>query len=56
MANLALPQAWDSNLPNGRPTARFGITTDYKLLSIDDTSVQEYIRHHLNNYQLDWTE
>ena len=56
MANLALPQAWDLNLPNGRPTARFGITTDYKLLSIDDTSVQEYIRHHLNNYQLDWTE
>jgi hypothetical protein len=41
---------------NGRPTARFGITKNYDLLSIDNHDVQEYIRHHLNNFKITWSE
>ena len=44
-----------SNTPlNMRPNARFGIDTDYNLLYIDDPTVQDYIKHHLINYQKDW--
>jgi len=56
MANLALHQEVDANLPNGRPSARFGITTDYELLSIDSPDVKDYIQHHLNNFKIDWSE
>ena len=44
-----------SNTPlNMRPNARFGMDTDYNLLYIDDPTVQDYIKHHLINYQKDW--
>jgi hypothetical protein len=37
-----------------RPNARFGVTNDYQLLSIDQPGVQEYIRKSLVNYKIDW--
>jgi hypothetical protein len=37
-----------------RPNARFGVTDDYQLLSIDQPGVQEYIRKSLVNYKIDW--
>ena len=40
----------------GRPTSRFGITKDYKLITLEQPDVQEYIRHHLNNFQITWSE
>ena len=56
MALNVVRQEVDTNLPNGRPAARFGITKDYELLNIDRPDVQNYIRHHLNNFQIDWSE
>lgn len=44
----------ESTMP--KPVARFGITKDYELLDIRDRSVQDYIRHHLANYNIDWSE
>jgi hypothetical protein len=40
---------------NGRPTARFGITKNYDLLSIDSPDVQEYIKYHLDNFKITWS-
>jgi len=37
-----------------RPNARFGIDSNYKLLSIDDLSVRHYIKHHLSLFEIDW--
>jgi len=37
-----------------RPNARFGVTDDYQLLSIDQPNVQDYIRKSLSNYTVDW--
>lgn len=37
-----------------RPNARFGIDSNYNLLSIDDTDVQDYIRHHMSQFERDW--
>lgn len=56
MANIVIGQEVDLNSPNGRTSARFGITKDYELLSIDRPDVQYYIKHHLNNFQIDWSE
>jgi hypothetical protein len=55
MASNVAHQEVDSNLPNGRPSARFGVTKDYRLLSIDDGDVQDYIRHHLDNFKITWS-
>jgi hypothetical protein len=56
MALNVVRQEVNVDLPNGRPSARFGITKDYRLLDIDKPDVQEYIRHHLNNFQITWSE
>jgi hypothetical protein len=56
MALNVVRQEINADLPNGRPSARFGITSDYRLLDIDKPDVQEYIRHHLNNFQITWSE
>ncbi len=56
MALNVVRQEINVDLPNGRPSARFGITNDYRLLDIDKPDVQEYIRHHLNNFQITWSE
>ena len=43
------------NLPDRlTPNARFGIDSNYNLLSIDDTDVQDYIRHHMSQFKRDW--
>ncbi len=39
-----------------KPVTRFGITKDYQLLDIREQSVRDYIRHHLANYKIDWSE
>ncbi len=44
-----------SDLPDRlKPNARFGLDSDYNLLSIDDLDVQEYIRYHISRFQRDW--
>lgn len=44
-----------SNVPiELRPNARFGIDSDYNVLSIDDPSVQDYIKHYMSTYERDW--
>jgi hypothetical protein len=44
-----------SSLPLAtRPNARFGIDSNYNLLYIDQPDVQEYIRHHIMNFEIDW--
>jgi hypothetical protein len=44
-----------SNLPKRlTPNARFGIDSDYNLLSIDDRDVQDYIRYHMSQFERDW--
>jgi hypothetical protein len=43
------------NLPERlTPNARFGIDSNYNLLSIDDRDVQDYIRHHMSQFERDW--
>jgi hypothetical protein len=37
-----------------RPNARFGVDSNYNLLLIDSPDVQDYIRHHMHNFKLDW--
>jgi hypothetical protein len=44
-----------SDLPDRlRPNARFGIDSNYNLLSIDDRDVQDYIKHHMSRFERDW--
>lgn len=52
--NVMFRQEVDHLPPRMRPNARFGIDSEYNLLSIDDTDVQDYIRHHMSTYQKDW--
>jgi len=35
---------------------RFGITTDYKVVNVLDADVQDYIKHHLSNFKITWSE
>lgn len=56
MALNVVRQEVDTNLLNGRPAARFGIAKDYRLLNIDSPDVQDYIKYHLNNFQITWSE
>jgi hypothetical protein len=37
-----------------RPVARVGLTSDYKLLYINNKDVQDFYKHHLMNYKIDW--
>lgn len=53
--NVARQQV-SGHLPNGVPGNRFGLTKDYELLQINDKTVQEYIKTHLNSFQIDWAE
>lgn len=47
-------QTQDSSSPLGRASQRFGITDKYEMLNIDHPRVQDYIKHHLANYKIDW--
>lgn len=48
-------QATADTSPNGKIGTRFGITRDYTLLSLDDPSVQEYIKYHLHKAEINWS-
>ncbi len=37
-----------------RPVARVGLTKDWQMLYINDADVQDFYRHHLLNYKIDW--
>ena len=37
-----------------RPVSRVALTTDFQMHYIEDASVQEFYRHHLGNYKIDW--
>ena len=44
-----------SNVHNAlRPVHRVGLTKDWKMLYMSDKSVQDFYRHHLQNYKIDW--
>lgn len=53
-ANVMFQQKVDHLPKHLQPNARFGIDSDYKLLSVFDPEVQEYIRTNLCSYQRDW--
>lgn len=38
-----------------RPVSRVALTKDFQMHYIEDPSVQEFYRHHLGNYKIDWT-
>jgi hypothetical protein len=50
--NIATTQ---SIINDCRPNSRVGLTKDWKILLIDDLEVQQYYKHHLENYKIDWT-
>jgi hypothetical protein len=37
-----------------RPNARFGVTDNFEILSIDEPLTQEYIKQSLSTYKIDW--
>lgn len=44
-----------STLPKHlRPNARFGLDTNYNILSIDSPNVKNYIKYHMSKYEIDW--
>jgi len=52
--NVMFRQQVDDLPVEFRPNARFGIDSDYNVLSIDELPVRNYIKHHLSLYQIDW--
>lgn len=45
-----------SDIPqNLRPVSRVGLTKDFEMLYIDDPAVQDFYRHNLQNYKIDWS-
>jgi hypothetical protein len=52
--NIGINQNVSTVPENRRPVARVGLTKDYEMLYIDDPSVQEFYRTHLQNYKIDW--
>lgn len=49
-------QSVDANSVIYKPSQRFGVDKNWRMLNIDDVSVQEYIQHHLANYKIDWSD
>ena len=44
------------NIPNNlRPVSRVGLTKDFEMLYIDDENVQNFFKHHLQNYKINWS-
>jgi len=56
MALVTQRQQVNETGPFGAPVGRFGITKDYQMLQLNDPSVQNYIKHHLSVYQIDWSD
>jgi hypothetical protein len=36
------------------PSFRVAMTKDYEMLYLHDTAVQDYFKHHLSTYKIDW--
>jgi hypothetical protein len=36
------------------PNARFGVDKDYRVLTLNEPSVVDYIKHNMSNYKIDW--
>jgi len=53
--SIGMTQSASTIENNRRPVARVGITKDWKILYMDDPGVQDYYKHHLQNYKIDWT-
>lgn len=56
MALVTQRQEVNLDGPFGRPVGRFGISKDYDMLHLDDENVRTYIKHHLANFQIDWSD
>ena len=56
MAMNTVGQSVDANSVIYKPSQRFGVDKNWQMLNIDDLSVQEYIRHHLANYEITWSD
>ena len=56
MAIVTQRQHVDDNSPLGRPASRFGITKEYEMLDLNRPDVKDYIRHHLSNFKIDWSD
>lgn len=52
--NVGMFQKIDHIEKDRRPVARVGLTKDWQMLYIDDVEVQNFYKHHLQNYQIDW--
>ena len=42
--------------PVGDPTYLMGVTKEYQPMLYEDQSVLDFFRHHMTNYNIDWTE
>jgi hypothetical protein len=55
MWTIAHQQNVDKVEVDRRPVARIGLTKNYEMLYINDPGVQDYFKHHLTNFKIDWT-
>jgi len=54
-SNVLLKYQKFDHLPlEQNPNARFGLDNKFNRLYIDQPDVQEYIRYHMSNYEIDW--
>ncbi len=56
MWTIAHQQNVDKVELDRRPVARVGLTKDYEMLYINDPGVQDFFKHHLKNFKINWTE
>jgi hypothetical protein len=52
--NITIQQDVSSVVNDLRPVHRVGLTKDWQMLYMSDKSVQDFYRHHLQNYKIDW--
>ena len=51
---VTMQQGVDAGSLNGRPSERFGLTKDWRLLFTHDPDVKNYIEYHLDKFVIDW--
>lgn len=52
--NITIRQDLSSVPMDLRPAARYGLTKDFEMMYITDPAVQNFYKHHLQNYKIDW--
>lgn len=52
--NITIQQDVSNITDQLRPVHRVGLTKDFKMLYMSDPAVQDFYRHHLQNYKIDW--